>query len=274
MNWQEFWQSFSFGHPAWLALLIVPLVLAAWEVVRRGPRVALPLDHSDKQSNRWLGRLVVAAQLLPALLLAIAILLLCRPLVASVPKEHRRLTNIEFVLDVSGSMEAQFGEGTRYDAAMKAIEDFTTDRQGDAFGLTIFGNEVLRWTPLTQDLSAIRSATPFLRPNDLPSQFNGTSIGKGVLYCGETLAARGEGDRLMVLISDGESSDLGQQRSREIGQQLAAEEIVLYVVHIGDFEPPADMYDLAHPTRGQVFSAGNPAALASIFSHIDRMQPV
>jgi Ca-activated chloride channel family protein len=264
----------TFGHPEWLLLLAVPVLLAAWELTRRYPRVALPFDHGSQRPGRWLGRFVSLAGLLPAALLAVAILIFCRPLKPGQPRQERKLTNIEFVLDVSGSMESQFGEGSRYDAAMAAIEDFTSRRKGDAFGLTIFGNEVLRWTPLTKDLSAIRHATPFLRPELLPRHFGGTEIGKALRFCGQTLPERGEGDRMIILLSDGRSADLGGPRARQIGAELAEDLIVLYAIHIGGGPAPGDLYELSRPTKGQVFAADNPDALATVFGHIDRMQPV
>ncbi|MCH8922946.1 MAG: VWA domain-containing protein [Planctomycetes bacterium] len=264
----------SFGHPWWLLLLAAPLLLVVWELGRRSPRIAIPLDHGTQRRGSGLGRVLLAGGILPALLLALAVLIVCRPLVTRLPKQERELTNIEFVLDVSGSMTSEFGEGTQYDAAMKSIKDFTSRRTGDAFGLTIFGNEVLRWTPLTQDVSAIRSATPFLRPELLPGHFGGTEIGKAILFCQKTLARRGEGDRLIILLSDGQSADLGTTRSRKIGANLAADHIVLYAIHIGPGAPPQDLYELCRPTKGRVFAAGNPNALSNIFAHIDRMQPV
>ncbi len=184
------------------------------------------------------------------------------------------MSNIEFVLDVSGSMESSFGEGSRYDAAMAAIEDFTGRRKGDAFGLTIFGNEVLRWTPLTQDLSAIRSATPFLRPADLPEHFSGTEIGKALRFSRGTLTERGEGDRLIILLSDGQSADLEGPKPRQIGAELAGDRIVLHAIHVGDGPAPRDLYDLCAPGGGHVFGADNPQALKAVFGYIDQMQPV
>jgi len=156
---------------------------------------------------------------------------------------------------------------------MAALAEFTNRRKGDAFGLTIFGNEVLRWTPLTKDLAAMASATPFLRPELLPSHFNGTEIGKALRYCRQTLPDRGKGDRMIVLLTDGISADLGPAVSRQIGAELAEEQIVLYVIHIGDEAMPSDMYELARPTGGQVFAAATPDALATVFDHIDHMQP-
>ncbi len=265
----------SFTQPWWLFLLLaVPVLLAAREVARASPRLVLPLDDAANRPGSWLGGCVRLANVLPALLLATAILILCRPQRPETPRYERELTNVEFVLDVSGSMTSRLGAGTRYDAAMRSINAFTERRQGDAFGLTIFGGEVLRWTPLTKDLSAIRSATPFLEPSDLPDHFSGsTKIGKALRFCRGALRERGDGDALIVLLSDGESADLGDRISSEVGAQLAADGIVLHAVHIGDDLPPRDLHTLTRPTGGRVFAANTPEALQGVFSHIDRMQP-
>jgi Ca-activated chloride channel family protein len=264
----------TFAYPLVLLGLTAPILLIVWEATRVGHRLALPVDHTPAGSGRWLGRLVTAANFLPPLLLAAAILLLARPSVMGQPKRERVLTNVEFCLDVSGSMTAQFGEGTQYDAAMEAIKNFTSRRKGDAFGLTIFGNEVMRWVPLTKDLSAIRNATPFLSPDKLPRHFGGTEIGKGLLFCRETLIEQEKGDRLLILLSDGQSIDLGGSRAGEIGRKLADDDIMLYAIHIGDGQAPGQLYDVVRPTGGEVFAVENPAAMAAVFGHIDKMQPV
>jgi len=84
-----------------------------------------------------------------SLMLAAAIVLWAGPRRLGVPQTERELTNIEFCLDLSGSMTASFGEGSRYDAAMIAINDFVDLRKGDAFGLTIFSSRAGHWIPLT-----------------------------------------------------------------------------------------------------------------------------
>ncbi len=264
----------TFGHPELLWLLAIPVMLIVYEVAGPKHHISLPFDHGDQSAGHWLSRLTTAASLLPALLLAVAILLLAAPLIMAKPRQTRQLTNIDFVLDVSSSMTRAFGDATRYDAAMLAISSFTSRRQGDAFGLTIFGNEVLEWTPLTQDTSAIRNATPFLRPETLPRQLRGTEIGKAIEFCSAKLARRGEGSRLLILLSDGRSADLRGMRAAEIGQELAADQVVLYAIHIGGTVAPADLYALTGPTGGQVFAAADPAALSRIFAHVDQMQPI
>src|SRR5277367_4100664 len=107
----------TFGHPMALLLLAIPVLLIVWEIVRKHPHMPLPFDHGQQSGGRWLGRLVFSANLLLPLLLAVAILIYCRPLRQDTPKQERVMTNIELVLDVSGSMTSPFGKGSRYDAS-------------------------------------------------------------------------------------------------------------------------------------------------------------
>ncbi len=268
-----------FAHAWVLSLLALPILLASWEWRRRGHPVVLPMDHvlgAERGAGAWLGRMVRAANLLPALLLALAIVLLAKPQRLGVPEQERALTNIELCLDVSGSMTSPFGgEGSRYDAAMAAIAGFTARRAGDAFGLTIFGDEVLRWTPLTQDGAAIRQATPWLRPDHLPQQFGGTEIAKGLRACLRTLKSQGDDgcDRMIILLSDGQSSDLGGTAAQDLSHDLKAAGVIVFMVYIGDGGPQPEVYTIANATGGKVFPAGDPIGLEQCFRHIDAMRP-
>lgn len=264
----------TFAHPWVLFLLLVPLALCFREVYTKGFRVPVPLDHGAQRPGAWWGRLLLGANLVPALTLAAATAILAGPTRSGIPKSERKMTNIELCLDVSGSMTSEFGDGNRYDAAMAAITEFTNKRKGDAFGLTIFGNEVLRWVPLTKDLSAIASATPFLRPSLLPSHFGGTEIGKGLLFCKETLShTEKDADRMIILLSDGVSFDIQGEDAQRVGMELAAEDIVLYSIFIGSGEATDQLYGVTGPTGGEVFACDDPDGLEQIFSHIDKMRP-
>ncbi|MBN1515890.1 VWA domain-containing protein [Candidatus Sumerlaeota bacterium] len=273
-------QQLSFARPWVLIFLTLPLVYCFWQWVRTGHPVTLPLDHSARRHSRGLRFFVSCADFLPGLLLAVGIIIAAGPQRAGPPANERVMTNILFCLDVSGSMDSGFGGPalqstggqTRYDGAMAAIHEFTTQRKGDAFGLTIFGNEVLHWTPVTKDLSAIRLSTPFLRPGNLPPWFGGTSIGAALLACKGELAKHEEGDRAIILVTDGMSSDLHNGRDREIAMQLADKRIVTYVISVENGNVHPSMYTIAHLTGGEAFQAGNPEALRAIFNHIDQMQ--
>jgi len=255
-----------------LLLLLIPPLLLLWVWRRRGRSVVLPFDHGQQKSGRWLKAILNVAQSLPALLLAVVIVVLAGPQQFSEPKTKRALTNIEFCVDISGSMTARFGEGTRYDASMKAIDEFLDFREGDAFGLTFFGNSVLHWVPLTTDTSAIRCSPPFMRPEVAPPWFGGTEIGKVLLACKDFLTDREEGDRMIVLVSDGHSSDLRNGSDEAIARKLRDNSIVVYAIHISETNIPDEIVNITSITGGEVFNPGDTEGLKCVFHRIDQMQ--
>ncbi len=260
----------TFAYPWVLALLVVPVALIVWVWSRDGRRVALPIDHGGQKRGRvWQG-LLNLAECLPALVLAVVIVILAGPQELSAPKSRRALTNIQFCVDISGSMTAPFGDGSRYDASMEAIDKFLGAREGDAFGLTFFGSSVMHWVPLTTDTSAIRCAPPFMRPERAPPWFGGTEIGKALLACMEELESREEGDRMIVLISDGWSADL-YGKDEDVARQLKSANIAVYSIHTAESEIPDEIVNITGLTGGQAFAAADDEALEAIFSRIDSM---
>jgi len=157
---------------------------------------------------------------------------------------------------------------------MEAINGFLDFRDGDAFGLTFFGNNVLHWCPLTNDTSAFRCAPPFMDPKRgaLPPWFGGTSIGKALNACRDVLASREEGDRMIILISDGYSSDLSGGQDEVIADRLKKSGVTVYGVHVADGNVPGEVLNIASLTGGEMFAAGDPVALETVFKRIDQMQ--
>ncbi len=272
--------SIEFARLWVLVFLIVPLALVFRVWVRRGHHIALPFDHGQQKHGRILRFFTNCADMLPAMLLMVAILIAAGPRRTGPPKDERVLNNILFCLDSSGSMNSPFGEGvndegfasTRYDGAMKAILEFTTYREGDAFGLVVFGNEPLHWIPVTKDLKALSSAPPFLGPRRLGAWLGGgTHIGKALKSCIGELERNAEGDRAIILITDGMSSDLRNGEDRQVAEELRAANVVTYVISVQQSIHPS-MIRISSATGGAVFQAGDPAALSTIFEHIDEMQ--
>jgi len=206
------------------------------------------------------------------LLLAVVIVILAGPQRYGEPQSKRVLTNIEFCVDISGSMTSPFGEGTRYDASMAAINAFLDFRQGDAFGLTFFGNNYLHWVPLTQDPSAIRCSTPFMRPENAPPWFGGTAVGNALQACREVLTGRQEGDRMIILVTDGISFDIMNGQDLQLAKELSGSRIVVYAVHVAEGDPPAPIVNIANLTGGEAFAAGDLNGVQAVFQRIDRMQ--
>ena len=163
--------------------------------------------------------------------------------------------------------------GTRADKAFEAIVDFTSFRKGDAFGLTIFGTEVVHWVPLTKDLTALRLAAPFLRPEKMPPHMGGTRIAHALEAVQKILRSREEGDRMVVLISDGMSFDLNGGVAQKLGEDLRADDITVFYIHTAEGSPQEETYTVANLTGGQAFSAGDPESLREVFKSIDAMKP-
>lgn len=284
MNWAN-WANISFANWYYLFGLFAPLSILIWTWLRdhfpnlgygSDRRIALPQDHGVARgglvSNVFIKIFISAG----SLMLAAAIVLWAGPRRLGVPQTERELTNIEFCLDLSGSMTASFGEGSRYDAAMIAINDFVDLRKGDAFGLTIFSSRAGHWIPLTTDASAFKCAIPFLDPEtDLPAGYSaGTEIGLGLITCQEVLNTRNEGDRMIILVSDGQSADLDNGQDEVIAKSLAEDGIVVYSIHIGSGFTPPEVSSITNITSGKSFSPHDVESLKEVFAKIDAMKAV
>ena len=279
------WANISFANWYYLFGLFLPLALLIWIWLRdhfpdlgygSDRRIALPQDHGVAKSGAVSNVLIKLFISAGPLMLAVAIILWAGPRQLGVPQSERELTNIEFCLDLSGSMNGQFGEGSRYDAAMAAINEFVATRKGDAFGLTIFSSTAGPWIPLTTDASAFKCATPFLDPKlDLPAGYAaGTEIGRGLRECQAVLNTRNEGDRMIILVSDGDSADLGGGQDEVIAKSLADDGIVVYSIHIGSGFSPPEISSITNITRGKSFSPHDTESLKEVFATIDGMKVV
>lgn len=267
----------QFGAPLVLFALVIPAALLAWVWANRWlvptRRVVLPLDRATVRGGWGWWVALTAVESLPPLLLAVGVVLLAGPQRFGPPQQKRSLTNIQFAVDVSGSMTAGFGEGTRYDASMKAIDAFLDFRKGDAFGLTFFGDSFVHWVPLTTDPSAIRCSPPFMRPEIAPPAFGGTSIGKAVGGCRKELNRRDEGDKMIVLITDGFSGDLSNGADQDIARDCRADGIAVFCIVVGGFEPQPEIVNICRLSGGEAFRADDPDALPAVFKRIDAMTP-
>ena len=282
----------TFLHPQWLALLALPVCLAFWEWVRRGQPIVLPFDHGQQRRGLVLHFLVLCANCLPAGLLALAIIFLAHPITFLPPEVERKLTNIQILLDTSGSMAENHGSqangrNRRFDSAMDAIEKFINARKGDAYGLTIFSRHFIHWVPLTLDTQSILLSRPFIQPDNpkldpvsmgrhgLPDALWGiTYIGKALYGAADLLSQRPSGDRMVILLTDGESSDIKPPKDLAIISELRAQNIAVFAIMLSDEQIEPALVGIARATGGEVFNAATPEALQRVFTSIDAMKKV
>lgn len=273
-----------FAEPHYLWLLAIPVCLAFWEWIRKGHPIVMPVDHQrEKQSKGWLlAFLVHTANMLPALLMACAILLLARPMTQAPPEVVRKAKNIQIVLDLSGSMNFPFGPQSlnsdkpirRVDAAMDAIETFIDSRPEDSFGLTVYGKAFIHWVPLTADTSAIKYSRPFM------SGFLQTTRTLTALAgASEHIVERSEGERMIILVTDGKynSEPDPERQVEELLSLFEDESIVLYGIFISEEEVPELEQVLCVQSGGGMYnieSEMSPDALQELFALIDQLAEV
>jgi Ca-activated chloride channel family protein len=158
---------------------------------------------------------------------------------------------------------------------MDALEKFLTVREGDAFGLTIFSRHFVHWVPLTQDTAAIRMARSIIWPEMFPDEIWGhTFIAKALDGAIAPLSKHPEGDRMIILITDGEGEDIGGGREREVIEKLKRHKIVVFAIAMNDEGFTPGLENIANETGGQAFKAVTPEALKVVFDRIDQMKKV
>ena len=97
-------------------------------------------------------------------------------------------------------------------------------------------------------------------------------MGKALKACEDVLVSREEGDRMILLVTDGQSMDLMGGNDVKIAGSLKKNGITVFGVHVAEGAPPPEVSVIASMTGGQYFSAGDPESLKAVFQQIDAMK--
>ena len=221
----------SFSWPwALLALLVIPLVFAAWWLMRHRRRRAVVrvtsialVRTAMPGRSRWRRRIPAALLMLGLAVLAVGA---ARPQ-ATVPVPSSSAT-VMLALDVSGSMCSTDVQPNRITAAERAATAFIKSQTGGPhIGLVAFAGTAVVLVPPTADTRQLISAL-----GGLTTSF-GTAIGEGILTSLDAIAQvdrsvaptgatvsrdrAGYADDVIVVLTDGSNN-------RGIDPQTAAKE--------------------------------------------------
>ncbi len=134
----------------------------------------------------------------------------------------REGVEIMIALDVSNSMLAEDIKPTRLDQAKLAIGQLVKRLRNDKFGLVVFAGQAYVQLPLTNDYSAARMFLNGINTSMVPVQ--GTAIGAAIELCLESFDPDTEGNKALVVISDGENHEEGAiemaKKANEMGVQV------------------------------------------------------
>ncbi len=213
----------------WALLLLLPLALAAWRMLRRG-RVAtaipfVPMSRLPIRTAGWRGTLVRVVPWLFIVGAALLIVAAARPRgTFARERKNTEAIAIAMVVDVSGSMEAldltrgnpaDSDAQTRLDVVKECFGNFIAHRPDDLIALVAFGGYATTRSPLTADHEALLQ---ILRATTIPGrEFDGqgrpvsqeellTAVGDGLTTACARLKDAEPKTRIIVLLSDGASN--------------------------------------------------------------------
>ncbi|MET4571359.1 Ca-activated chloride channel family protein [Stenotrophomonas rhizophila] len=204
------------------------------------------------------------------------------------PQQGRQMM---LAVDVSGSMsepDMMLGNQVvqRLSAAKAVLADFLDRRAGDRVGLLIFGERAYTLTPITADLTTVRNQ---LTDSEVGLAGRDTAIGDAIALAVKRLREQPEGQRVLILLTDGVSNAGVLQPLR--AAELAKTEGVrvypvafggdggmsLFGVQIAAGDDPVDeatLRRIAELTGGRAFRARNTDELAGIYAELDRLEPI
>jgi len=152
-----------------------------------------------------------------------------------------RGADIIFVLDVSPSMAAlDMDGGSRYNAAISLLADFTGRRPSDNIGLVAVGEEAALLVPPTADRDALISR---LRQMSIGEMGDGTALGMGLSIAAYHLEKSTAKQKAAVLITDGENN-AGSVHPETAASMLREMGVSFWVIAVGTAgEVPIDYTD-------------------------------
>ena len=243
----------SFASP-WMALLLLPLAVAAWRLLRRGRRGGIRFSAVSRLPSRAAGWRARAAAVAPFLLLAGLALLVAaaaRPR-TSLAREKKSVDAIAIAMtvDVSGSMDAldltpkgeKFSRRTTRLAVVKRLfAEFVEKRPDDLIGLVTFGGYAATRAPLTADHAALLKVLEGVEIPSVAVDAQGraisgdeqmTAVGDGLATALLRLKDARPKTKIAILLSDG-VSNTGAVEPDDAAAAAARMGVKVYAIGVG-----------------------------------------
>jgi Ca-activated chloride channel homolog len=225
----------QFGEPLWLlaGLGALPCVLLLYWGFDRLQRRRVVAFSQARDSDAALFRVSRALLWGKRVVFCLAVLMVCvalaRPLgPMQMQESERRGLDILFAIDTSRSMLTPDVKPDRLTRAKLAVEDLIDHLGGDSVGLVAFAGEAFLQAPVTNDYEAFRETLDSLDTHTIA--LGGTDIAAAIRLSESTLALRGDTQKVMVLITDGE--DLAGD-ALLAAQAAAKKGVLIFTVGVG-----------------------------------------
>ncbi|MCG8343624.1 MAG: VWA domain-containing protein [Chlorobiales bacterium] len=280
-------ETFELAQPWWLLLLLL-LPFVRWLERRYGrgrKGMIFPEAGSLKAEKMGAGRWVNMPQWFSRSAIVLALLATGRPQISrEVAAASDDGIDIMLALDISDSMLEEDLGGSRLDAAKKIALRFIQDRSQDRVGLVLFRGKSFTLCPLTLDHRLLGVLVGQVSVGAISDE--GTAIGSAILMGTNRLKASFSGEKVLVLLTDGESN------RGEVGPVTAAgiaanEGVRIYTVGVNTSARIGDtgsivgergggsesvLGTVAEMTGGRFFRASDKKGLADAFREIDSLE--
>ena len=235
----------TFATP-WMLLLLLPLGIAAWRLLRRGRRSGIRFSATSRLPAKTVGWRAKLASLTPFILLAGLALLIVAAARPRTPLAHDKKSidaiAIAMTVDVSGSMDAldlapsgtdfrnpskKLEEWTRLSVVKRLFAEFVEKRPDDLIGLVSFGTYATTVAPLTMDHEMLLHA---LKGVEIPSTVfdaQGNAIG------GEDEANTAIGDGLATALLRLKDAKPKSKMPKDAAATAAKMGVKVYCIGIG-----------------------------------------
>jgi Ca-activated chloride channel family protein len=290
-------------HFDWsLLLLALPLPLLAWRLLRPAAvaeEAALRVPDLARFAIRGEGKLDKLVQPRHRLWMGILawvllVLAAARPVWVGDPIELPiNGRDLMLMVDLSGSMQTEDFEisgkqMTRLDAIKVIAGQFIERRVGDRLGLILFGTKAYLQTPLTFDRKTVNT---LLQESAIGLAGPETAIGDAIGLAAKQLLQHPEGNRVLVLLTDG-ANTAGEVDPIKAAELAAKAGLTIYTIGIGADEmvvksffgdqvvnPSADLdepalQEIAKLTGGRYFRARDTKELNEIYAVLDKLEPI
>ncbi len=245
-----------FENPvAFLLILFVPLYYIFKKIgIFSKPIFPFPFEDWNGQGFEWKSTANSVVLIVSTVFFICGyIFLVCALADPTIVQEEKiytsRSSEVVFVVDVSPSMAAMdIANGTRLDAAKKAIELLVNENAGAAYGLVSCASEAALLIPPTMDHSTLFTRLDAMKIGELGDK---TALGLGISTAVYHLVSTYAPRKTIVLLTDGENN--AGAVHPETASTLAKEYgIVLYIAGIGTRGTvPIEYID---PVTGEKFS--------------------
>jgi Ca-activated chloride channel homolog len=293
---------FEFQYPYMFALMLLPPLIYAFLSGNADEKDGIPTIYNPnfiwftkafgKKTDN--GRIIAGFNINLYIIWALIVCALMHPQrVEHISNTRTKGYDIMLAVDLSRSMLAlDFADlnssdrRNRLDVIKKVASKFIINREGDRFGLILFGDSAYLQTPLTSDITSVAT---MLDLSEIGMAGDATAIGDAIALAVKALLQRPEGSRIIILLTDG-SNTAGVIAPQEAARLAKSYGIKIYCIGVGrkgavpfPTELGGIVYakieideqllkKIAEETGGAYFGATDESTLSEIYKQIDELE--